>query len=89
MLDPFYDVAVLLFLAGCWGLFHKIRRHSSSAKTQPSFSISDRPRVSRNTVILPVPAKPSRAGLGAVEYAKSISMNVIAVHVRTGGQERE
>ena len=45
--------------------------------------------VVRHTVVLPVPATPNRAALKALEYAISISKDVIAVHVRTGNLERE
>lgn len=77
--------AVLLSLAG-WSLFQKIRHDSAFAQAE---LLPSRPCTFRNTVILPVPAKPNRAVLGAVEYAQSISADVIAVHVLTGGQHRE
>ena len=80
--------AVLLSLAG-WSLVRKIRQGSALAQAELLPSPPERLRTFRNTVILPVPAKPNRAVLGAVEYAQSISADVIAVHVLTGGQKRE
>jgi hypothetical protein len=70
-------------------ILRRIRQHYSDVRTQLSLSDSEPPRTFRHTVILPVPAAPNRVVLAAVEYAKSTSEDVIAVHVRTDGQERE
>lgn len=77
-------LAVLLFVL----LFRKNREDRSAVTRGLSLSDSERPRAARNTVIMPVPATPDRVVLAAVEYAKSISKDVIAVHVNTEGRDR-
>ena len=42
-----------------------------------------------HTAILPVPARPNRAVLKALNYAMSLCEDVILVHVRTDGPARE
>ena len=76
-------VPVLMFL------FWKTRRHYFEVTKQLSLADFERPRVARHTVIIPVPAAPNRVVLTAVEYAHSISKDVLAVYVNTQGRHRE
>lgn len=70
-------------------VFRKIRQHYFQLSTELSLSGYEKPRATRHTVIIPVPAAPNRIVLAAVEYAKSISRDVMAVHVSTNGEGRE
>jgi amino acid transporter len=70
-------------------LFWKTRRHYYNVTTQLSLSGAERVRVARHTVIIPVPPTPNRVILTAVEYANSISRDVIAVTVNTNGRDRD
>ena len=91
-------VAAVKFLHGAWVVmiaipalvfvFRKIRQHYFELTRELSISDFDRPRVARHTVIVPVPSAPNRVVLAAVEYGKSVSNDVIAVHVSTNGAER-
>jgi hypothetical protein len=69
-------------------VFWKTRRHYFEASRQLSLSGFEQPRVARHTVIIPVPSTPNRVVLTAVEYAKSISKDVIAVYVNADGKDR-
>jgi amino acid transporter len=92
-------VAAVKFTHGAWlvmvaisllvVMFRAVRRHYFEVTTELSLADFDKPRVLRHTVIIPVPAAPNRVVLAAVEYAKSISDDVMAVHVSTDGHERE
>jgi len=92
-------VAAVKFLHGAWLVilaipfvvlgFRAIRRHYFQATTELSLSGYEKPQATRHTVIIPVPAAPNRIVLTAVEYAKSVSRDVIAVHVATNGDTRE
>jgi hypothetical protein len=91
-------VATVKFIHGAWLVlvaipllvlvFRKTRQHYFELTTELSLSSVDRPRALRHTVVIPVPATPNRIVLTAVEYAKSVSRDVIAVHVSTDGHER-
>jgi amino acid transporter len=91
-------IAYVKFLEGAWivvfvvpvvmFVFWKTRRHYFEASRQLSLSGFERPRVARHTVIIPVPSTPNRVVLTAVEYANSISKDVIAVYVNTDGKDR-
>lgn len=91
-------VTVVKFTHGAWlialaipvfvFIFRAVRRHYFELTTELSLSSLEQPRAARSTVIVPVPATPNRVVLAAVEYAKSISRDVIAVHISTDGQER-
>lgn len=90
-------VAAVKFTHGAWLVtvaipllvlvFRKTRRHYFELTTELSLSSLDKPRALRHTVIIPVPATPNRIVLTAVEYAKSVSRDVIAVHVGTDGHD--
>jgi len=70
-------------------IFWKTRRHYFLLQTQLSLSDFEKPRVARHTVIVPVAPTPNKVVLTAIEYAKSISEDVIAVTVNVDGKKRE
>lgn len=92
-------IAFFKFTAGAWVvviavpavmyLFWKTRRHYFLAAKQLSLSGAERTRVSRHTVIVPVANTPNRVVLTAVEYAMSISRDVIPVTVNTDGRSHD
>ncbi|MCL6480414.1 MAG: APC family permease [Firmicutes bacterium] len=87
-------IAVVKFQEGAWLvvvavpavmlLFWKTRRHYFELQTELTLADFEKPRVARHTVIVPVPIHLNRVVLTAIEYAKSISRDVIAVTVNTG-----
>ncbi len=92
-------IAYFKFFHGAWVvvvavpaimlLFWKTRRHYFHVSMQLSMSDTARPRVARHTVIVPVPASPNKVILTAIEYATSISRDVIPVTLNTDGRPRE
>jgi hypothetical protein len=90
-------VAVVKFTHGAWMvmvaipllvlLFRKTRDHYALLARQLSLSDFERPQVTRHTVIVPVAPVPNRVVLTAIEYATSISKDVIAVTVNVDGKE--
>lgn len=92
-------IAVVKFQEGAWlvvvavpavmFLFWKTRRHYFELQTELTLSDFEKPRVARHTVIVPVPIHLNRVVLTAIEYAKSISRDVIAVTVNTGEAKAE
>lgn len=70
-------------------LFWKTRRHYFLVQKQLSLSAYEKPQSARHTVIVPVAPSPNRVILTAIEYAKSVSQDVIAVTVNTEGREVE
>lgn len=92
-------VAAVKFTHGAWVVilaiplfvlaFRAVRRHYFQLTTELSLSSYEKPQATRHTVIIPVPSTPNRVVLTAVEYAKSVSRDVIAVHVSTNGDQRE
>ncbi|MCL6566446.1 MAG: APC family permease [Acidobacteriia bacterium] len=92
-------IAVVKFQEGAWLvvvavpavmlLFWKTRRHYFELQTELTLSDFEKPRVARHTVIVPVPIHLNRVVLTAIEYAKSISRDVIAVTVNTGEAKAE
>jgi len=91
-------VAAVKFTHGAWLVmvaipflvlvFRRTRAHYFQVTTELSLSAFDQPQGARHTVVVPVPATPNRVVLAAIEYAKSISQDVIAVHVSTDGHDR-
>ena len=89
-------VAAAKFTQGAWvvlfaipafvWVFRKIRSHYFRVSTALSVASYDRVRDLRHTVVVPVPGI-NRASLGALEYARSISSDVIAVHVNVDGED--
>lgn len=92
-------VAVVKFQEGAWMVvfalaavmffFRKVRNHYYMVGRQLSLAGYEKPQAARHTVIIPVPAAPNRIVLAAVEYAKSISRDVMAVHVSANGEGRD
>jgi amino acid transporter len=92
-------IAVVKFTEGAWlvvvvipviiWLFRTTRHHYFQATSQLSLSDFERPRVTRHTVIVPVPPTPNKVVLTAVEYASSISKDVIAVTVNVDRKDRQ
>ncbi|MBI3933542.1 MAG: APC family permease [Acidobacteria bacterium] len=91
-------VASVKFVHGAWlvllaipafvWLFLKIRRHYFQVATELSLASYDQLTDLKHTVVVPVPG-PNRASLGAIEYARSLSKDVIAVQVNTEGEDGE
>jgi amino acid transporter len=91
-----FIVAAVKFTQGAWLVllaiptfvwaFRKIRNHYFRVSTELSVASYDRVRDLRHTVVVPVPGI-NRASLGALEYARSISPDVIAVHVNVDGED--
>ncbi|HWP85395.1 MAG TPA: APC family permease [Terriglobia bacterium] len=89
-------VAAVKFTQGAWlvlvaipsfvWLFLKIRQHYFQVATELSLASYGQLSELRHTVIVPVPG-PNRASLGAIEYARSLSKDVIAVQVNTEGED--
>ena len=89
-------VAAVKFTQGAWlvllaipafvWMFLKIRNHYFRVSTELSVASYDRVRDLKHTVVVPVPGI-NRASLGAVEYARSISPDVIAVQVNVDGND--
>lgn len=87
------------FFQGAWviviavpvimALFWETRRHYFKSSMQLSLSGAERPRVARHTVIVPVAPAPNRVVLAAVEYARSISKDVMAVTVNTDALDQQ
>ena len=92
-------VASIKFLHGAWTVmlaipllvwvFRKTRDHYFRLSLQVSLSDFDKPRVARHTVVVPVSPVPNRVVLFAVEYAKSISKDVLAVTVNVDAHNHE
>ena len=91
-------VAVMKFRHGAWIvmlaipllvlLFRRIRQHYFISGRLLSLSDFERVRVARHTVIVPIAPTLNKVILTAIEYAKSISRDVLAVTVNTDGRER-
>jgi amino acid transporter len=90
-------IAYVKFLEGAWliviavpalmWVFWITRRHYFQTTRALSLSDFERPSMARHTVVIPVPSTPNRVVLTAVEYATSISKDVIAVNVDTDGRD--
>ncbi|MGH9784141.1 MAG: APC family permease [Terriglobia bacterium] len=93
-----FVVAAVKFTQGAWvvlfaipafvWVFLQIRNHYFRVTTELSVASYDRVRDLKHTVVVPVPGI-NRASLGAVEYARSISPDVIAVQVNVDGLDPE
>lgn len=85
----FSSVAGATILAMLLSLFllRTIRKHRTAVRCELSVANLEPPRPVRHTVILPVPALPNRAVLATVGYAKSMSKDIIAVHVNIEGRD--
>lgn len=85
----FFDGAWLIVIAVplIMFVFWQTRRHYFKTSLQLSLSGAERPRIARHTVVVPVAPIPNRVVLAAVEYARSISQDVLAVTVNTDGHD--
>ncbi|MBI3670949.1 MAG: APC family permease [Acidobacteria bacterium] len=91
-------IATIKFRHGAWIVmlaipllvlvFRKTREHYFMSGRLLSLASFEPVRVARHTVIVPVAPVPNKVVLTAVEYARSISDDVIAVTVNTEGRER-
>jgi hypothetical protein len=77
---------VLAAIPGFVWMFRKIRRHYFQVAQELSLASYDQMRDLKHTVVVPV-AGVNRATLGAVEYARSLSRDVIAVQVNVDGDD--
>lgn len=80
---------VLLAIPGLVWVFRKTRDHYFRLSVQVSLSDFDKPGMARHTVVVPVSPAPNRVVLFAVEYAKSISKDVLAVTVNADSHDHE
>ncbi len=91
-------VATVKFRHGAWIVmlaipllvlvFRKTREHYFMSSQLLSLASFEPVRVARHTVIVPVAPVPNKVVLTAVEYARSISNDVIAVTVNIEGRDR-
>jgi hypothetical protein len=91
-------VAIVKFTHGAWMvlvaipllvlLFRVTRGHYADLSRQLSLSDYEKPRMTRHTVIIPVAPTPNKVVLTAIEYAKSISQDVVAVTVNVDDHDR-
>ena len=91
-------VAAVKFTHGAWvvmvamplfvWMFLRIRRHYFEVATQLSVATYDRIGTINHTVVVPVPGV-NRASLGAIEYARSLSSDVLAVQVNVDNDDPE
>ena len=91
-------VAAVKFVHGAWliliatpafvWLFLRIRRHYFQVTTDLSVASYDRMRDLKHTVVVPI-AGINVVSLGAVEYARSISKDVIAVQINVDSADRD
>ena len=91
-------VATVKFMHGAWfvliatpafvWLFLRIRRHYFQVTTDLSVASYDRMRELKHTVVVPI-AGINVVSLGAIEYARSISKDVIAVQVNVDNADRD
>ena len=85
----FFDGAWMIVIAVpiLMTIFWQTRRHYFRSSMQLSLSGAERPRIARHTVVVPVAPTPNRVVLTAVEYARSISKDVMAVTVNTDSHD--
>jgi amino acid transporter len=91
-------VAIVKFVDGAWMILTAIpilviinrfvRRHYYTVGRALSLAGYEKPKDLRHTAIVPVAAM-NKMVLGAIEYARSISRDVIAVTVNVAGEDRE
>ena len=77
---------VLVAIPSFVWLFLKIRRHYFKVTTEISLSSYERVTALKHVVVVPV-AGVNRVSLGAIEYAQSISRDVLAIFVNTDGAD--
>jgi hypothetical protein len=79
---------VLVAVPGFVWMFLAIRRHYFQVGAELSLASYGPVQSLRHTVVVPVPGA-NRASLGAIEYARSLSPDVIAVQVNLDGEDRD
>jgi hypothetical protein len=77
-------VAIPLYVLLCW----RVRQHYFQASLEMSLADYEKPKELRHTALVPV-AGMSKIVLAAIEYARSISPDVVAVTVNVDNQDRE
>lgn len=92
-------VAVVKFGEGAWMvifalaalilLFRKVRSHYYATTRELSLADYEKPGEIRHTAVVPVPPSMNKAVMRAVEYARSISKDTIAVNVNVEGLDRQ
>ncbi|MCI0402184.1 MAG: APC family permease [Acidobacteria bacterium] len=78
-------VAIPLLALAC----RRVREHYYQVGRELSLMDYEKPEELRHTAVIPVPASPNKMVLAAIEYARSISKDVIAVHINRDGEDRE
>jgi len=76
--------AIPLYVLLCW----RVRQHYFAVGLEMSLADYEKPKELRHTALVPV-AGMSRMVLAAIEYARSISPDVVAVTVNVDGQDRQ
>jgi len=92
-------VAVVKFKHGAWmvifaiaalmALFRKVRSHYYATTRELSLADYEKPGEIRHTAVVPVPSSMNKAVMRAVEYARSISKDTIAVNVNVDNLDRQ
>ena len=92
-------VGVVKFKDGAWMvvvalgllmfLFRRIRDHYYVVGRELSLTDYEKPEELRHTAVVPVPGSPNKMVLAAIEYARSISKDVIAIHINRDEVDRE
>ncbi len=92
-------VAVVKFVHGAWlilvaiptlvFLCRRVRLHYYVTRRELSLADYQKPVELRHTALVPVAGQPNRMVLAAVEYARSISKDVVAVTVNVGNESRQ
>jgi len=70
-------------------VFRRIRDHYYAVSRELSLMDYEKPEELRHTAVVPVPGSPNKMVLAAIEYARSISKDVIAIHINRDGVDRE
>ncbi|MGH9788247.1 MAG: APC family permease [Candidatus Acidiferrales bacterium] len=80
---------VIFALAAIMIFFRKVRDHYYQVGRDLSLTDYEKPEELRHTAVVPVPGSPNKMVLAAIEYARSISKDVIAIHINRDGADRE
>ncbi len=92
-------VATVKFRQGAWIILlatpllvlacRRVRDHYYAVGRELSLADYEKPEELRHTAVVPVPGSPNKMVLAAIEYARSISKDVIAIHINRDGVDRE
>ncbi len=92
-------VAIVKFREGAWMvlfalaalvlLFRKVRSHYAATTRELSLADYEKPGEIRHTALVPVPPGMNKAVMRAIEYARSISKDTIAVNVNVDNLDRQ